>query len=153
IGGSISQSGRIVGTPAYMSPEQIAFPAQVDGRSDVYSLGVVLYELLTGERPVRGNAQLPLQQGVHDEPFLPRKLNDSIARDLETICLKAMSKSPGRRYATAVDLAEDLRRFLAGEPIQARPVASAEKWWRWCRRNSALAALGTCVAGLLVSVA
>src|SRR5262249_4634067 len=153
VGVSTSQSGRIVGTPGYMSPEQIVSPGEVDGRSDVYSLGVVLYELLTGERPFRGVPHLLLQQVVHDEPRPPRKLSDNIPRDLETVCLKAMAKAPARRYLTVRELAEDLGRFLAGEPIKARPVGSAERLWRWCRRNPALATMGTGVALLLVSVA
>jgi formylglycine-generating enzyme required for sulfatase activity len=141
VGGSTSQSGQIVGTPAYMSPEQILSPRQIDGRSDVYSLGVVLYQLLTGERPFRGATHLLLQQVLHDEPRPPRKLNDSIPRDLETIALKALAKAPSRRYATAGELADDLGRFLAGEPIQARAVGSVEKLWRWCGRNPAIASL------------
>jgi formylglycine-generating enzyme required for sulfatase activity len=141
VGVSTSQSGRIVGTPAYMSPEQIITPDQIDGRSDVYSLGVVLYELLTGERPFRGATHLVLQQVTHDEPRPPRKLNDRIPRDLETICLKAMAKTPAHRYATAREVADDLGRFLAGELIRARPVGSAEKLARWGRRNPAIASL------------
>jgi hypothetical protein len=136
-----------------MSPEQIVSPRQIDGRSDVYSLGVVLYELLTGERPFRGATHLLLKQVIHDEPRPPRRLNDNIPRDLETICLKALAKTPARRYAKARELAEDLRRFLVREPIQARPVGRAEKWWRWCRRNPAVATLSTCVALLLLSIA
>ena len=140
VGGvSTSQSGRIVGSPAYMSPEQTVAPAKIDGRSDIYSLGVVLYELLTGERPFRGAAHLLLQQVVHDEPRPLRKLNDRIPRDLETICLKAMAKAQARRYATGRELADDLRRFLNNEPIHARPVGQVERLWRWCRRNPGLA--------------
>jgi hypothetical protein len=140
-GAAASQSGAVVGTPAYMSPEQITAPGKVDGRSDVYSLGVVLYEALTGERPFRGVAHLVLGQVVHDEPRPPRKLNDAVPRDLETIVLKAMAKEPERRYVSAEELAEDLRRYLKSEPIQARPVGVVERTLKWVRRRPAVAGL------------
>jgi hypothetical protein len=134
--------GQVLGTPAYMSPEQARGESRrVDGRSDVYSLGVVLYELLTGERPFRGNRRMLLLQVLEDEPRPPRRLNDKVPRDLETIALKAMAKAPGRRYATAADLADDLRRFLRGEPVKARPAGMAVRVWRWARRNPVPASL------------
>jgi eukaryotic-like serine/threonine-protein kinase len=145
----LTQEGLVAGTPVYMSPEQARGQPRLDGRTDVYSLGMTLYEALTGEVPFRGKPHLVLQQVLADEPRPPRQLNDSVPRDLETICLKAMAKEPARRYQTAADLALELRRFLRGEPIVARPVGRVERWWRWCRRNPRVATLS---AALLLSL-
>jgi WD40 repeat protein len=146
----LTQSGGIVGTPPYMSPEQITAPMKVDQRSDLYSLGVVLYELLTGERPFRGQAHMILHQVVHEEPRPPRKLNDAVPRDVETITLKCLAKEPARRYQTAQELAEDLTRWLGGKPIQARPVSRGERLSLWCRRKPIIASLSAAVALLVL---
>jgi tetratricopeptide (TPR) repeat protein len=146
---NLTREDVLAGTPTHMSPEQ-ARGLELDGRSDVYSLGVTLYECLTGEVPFRGAPHMVLQQVCDDEPRPPGRLNDRIPRDLETICLKAMAKEPSRRYATARDLADDLRRWLNGEPIKARPPGPVGRLARWCRRNPRLAVLVVIVFGLLV---
>ena len=115
----LTLDGQIVGTPAYIDPEQAAGRGHsVDRRCDIYSLGVVLYELLAGELPFRGAKAMILHQVLCEEPRPVRQLNDTVPRDLETICLKALDKEPGRRYQTASDLADDLHRLLKGEPIR-----------------------------------
>ncbi|MBI4601648.1 MAG: protein kinase [Planctomycetes bacterium] len=148
---TLTRSGEMVGTLGYMSPEQVS-RGQVDGRSDVYSLGLVLYELLTLRAPFEGKSDHELPRAIlFEEPPLPRRLNPRVSRDLETIVLHAMEKNPERRYATAGELASDLRRYLRGEPVRARPQSA---WRRGLRRawrhkaRVALAAMALAVATL-----
>lgn len=147
---TMTLDGQMLGTPAYVSPEQLRNPHGVDGRSDVYSLGVILYELLTGELPFRGMTRMVLDQVLFDEPQPPRRLNDRIPRDLETICSKCLVKEPSGRYQSAAALAADLRRWLDGRPIAARPMRWAGRGWLWVRRRP-IAALFTSMAGVALA--
>jgi WD40 repeat protein/serine/threonine protein kinase len=135
--------GDIIGTPSYMAPEQAAGKGEnVGPRTDIYSLGVILYEMVTGRVPLQGpNTLETLVMVCESEPVPPRRIQPKLARDLETICLKCLQKEPSRRYASAAELAEDLRRFQATEPIVARPTTLWERGWKWTRRRPAPAAL------------
>lgn len=149
----VTMEGMIAGTPAYMSPEQVINPHEVDGRSDLYSLGVTMYEMLTGELPFRGVVRMTLTQVLHEDPRPVRELNDDVAIDMETIVAKTMSKEATRRYSSATELAEDLQRFLDGESIEARAAGPTEKMWRTVRRNPRVASFAAAVVMLLLGIA
>jgi WD40 repeat protein/ribosomal protein S27E len=151
---TVSLDGQVLGTPAYMAPEQAHGDAKLcDARTDVYALGVVLFQMLTGELPFRGNARMLIHQLVHQEPPRLRKLNARVPKDLETICLKCLEKDPRKRYSSARELSEDLQRYERGEPIAARPVTAAGRLVRWARREPTVASLLAALAAMLAAAA
>jgi eukaryotic-like serine/threonine-protein kinase len=154
-GTRLTTRGALVGTPGYMAPEQAAgWYDQLGPAADLYGLGGILYTLLTGRPPFVGKSlDEILTQVLIAEPIRPRRLEPEVPRDLETICLKCLEKRPRQRYATAAQLADDLRRFLEDRPISARPVGQLARTWRWCRHNPVLAGLVAGVAVLLVFAA
>jgi WD40 repeat protein/predicted Ser/Thr protein kinase len=150
----LTLSGQLLGSPNYMPPEQAARKrGQVGKRSDIYSLGAILYHLLTGRAPFHGETLTDtLHQVLTDEPLAPRVLSPTLPADLETICLRCLEKQPERRYVSAQELADELGRFLRDEPIRARPVGPAGRSWRWCRRNPLAAGTTAVAATLLLSL-
>jgi WD40 repeat protein/serine/threonine protein kinase len=147
----LTPTGVVLGTPGYIAPEQVTSPQQAGPAADVYALGAILYEMLTGRPPFLAATALDtLQQVVQDDPVPPRRLQPRVPRDLETVCLACLRKEPARRYPSAGALADDLECFLAGRPVAARRVGPAGRLYRWARRNRALAAACSAIALLLV---
>ena len=154
LGEDMTRTGAMLGTPVYMAPEQASGRADIGPAVDIYSLGVILYELLTGRPPFQApTAVETLVQAVHQDPVPLRRLSPKIPRDLETICLKCLEKRPERRYPSAAALAADLQRYLRGEPIQARPTGWPEQLTRWVRRHPGVSALLATIGLLLTAVA
>lgn len=148
----LTSPGSLAGTPAYIAPEQILDAHAADETSDVYSGGAVLYELLTGDVPFHGSIRMVLQQVLHDEPRPLRHLDDDIPRDLQTVCLKAMSKQPSQRYPSALAFRSDLQRWLDGLPVLARPVGIVGRLLRWKARSPTIANLVLVIAALTVTM-
>src|SRR5262249_8820172 len=148
----LTNTGDLVGTLRFMAPERLE--GRCDVRSEVYGVGVTLYEMATLRPAITGADPLALLEHIPTgKPPRPSQCDPHIPRDLETIILKAMAREPAERYATAEELAQDLRRFLADRPIRARRTSWRERAWRWCRRNPVVASLLGTVAMLLVTVA
>jgi WD40 repeat protein/serine/threonine protein kinase len=149
---NLTHTGDVIGTLRYMAPERFKGPGDV--RSDVYALGLTLYEMLV-LRPAfdEGDRNMLVKQVMHDDPVRPRKINPAVPRDLETVVLKAIARGPAHRYQTPTEMAEDLKRFVEDRPVRARRASTAEKLWRWCRRNPLAAGLSVALPALALATA
>ena len=136
-----THTGQVMGTPSYMAPEQARGDTKSAGPpADIYCLGAILYEMLTGRPPFKGiSAMETVKQVIEVEPVSPSRVQYRVPRDLETICLKCLQKEPRKRYATAKELADDLNRYLVGEPIRARRISAVERGIKWAKRHPAVA--------------
>jgi hypothetical protein len=149
----LTVTGQALGSPNFMPPEQSSGKSTaVTPAADVYGIGAILYHALTGRPPFQAETMEEVLRALHDkEPVSPRLLNTSVSRDLETICLKCLQKDPAKRYASALELADELRRFLRDESIHSRPIGQAERFWRWCRRKPVVASLSAAVAIVVIA--
>ncbi len=150
----LTRSGEAMGTPSYMPPEQFGDAASATARSDIYSIGATLYHLLSGRPPFKAATSMAtMRQVLNVEPVALRELNPEVDQDVETICMKCLEKEPDRRYQTAAEVADELKRFLNGEPILSRPLSRPERLWRWCRRNPVVSSLsGLAATSMIVAV-
>jgi serine/threonine protein kinase len=150
----LTRSGEAMGTPSYMPPEQFGDAASATARSDIYSIGATLYHLLSGRPPFKAATSMAtMRQVLNVEPVALRELNPEVDQDVETICMKCLEKEPDRRFQTASEVADELQRFINGEPILSRPLSRPERLWRWCRRNPVVSSLsGLAATSMIVAV-
>lgn len=150
----LTRSGEAMGTPSYMPPEQFGDAASATARSDIYSIGATLYHLLSGRPPFKAATSMAtMRQVLNVEPVALRELNPEVSQDIETICMKCLEKEPDRRFQTAVEVADELKRFINGEPILSRPLSRPERLARWCRRNPLVSSLsGLAAASVVVAL-
>lgn len=150
----LTRSGEAMGTPSYMPPEQFGDAASATARSDIYSIGATLYHLLSGRPPFKAATSMAtMRQVLNVEPVALRELNPEVDQDVETICMKCLEKEPDRRFQTAKEVADELKRFINGEPILSRPISRPERLLRWCRRNPVVSSLsGLAAASMIVAV-
>jgi serine/threonine protein kinase/tetratricopeptide (TPR) repeat protein len=147
----MTRAGESMGTPPYMPPEQFGDAAKVTAKADVYALGATLYHVVSGRPPFKSATAIStMRQVLERDPVPLHELNSAVDKDLETICMKCLEKEPSRRYATAAELADELKRYLNGEPILARPVGFAERGWRWSRRNPVISMMSALIISVIL---